>query len=229
MITGCGTYTNAPRQRVTRVQTSANAAQTRDNARLPYEPVPLETIHRANEMQTRRSQPISQPTETIATTSAFVQESVVSRNQPQALATHETEFNAKEKNRKNNIARAAAAIDGHIVQPGEVFSYNETVGPTNERRGYKKGIIFVKGEKKEGVGGGVCQVSTTLYNAVDNAGLEILERHDHSRPVTYAEEGDEAATSYGGIDFKFKNDKSFPVMIHSSVNKGTISVTISAV
>ena len=151
--------------------------------------------------------------------------------QTRELATHETEFNAKEKNRNTNITRASASIDGHIVQPGETFSYNETVGPTNEKRGYKKGIIFIKGKKKEGVGGGVCQVSTTLYNAAANAGLEILERHDHSKPVTYAKAGKEAATSYGGIDFKFKNNKSFPVKINASVGQknGTISVTISAV
>ena len=146
----------------------------------------------------------------------------------QLSAEHKTEFNSKEKNRANNIKRASDAIDGHIVQPGEVFSYNETVGPTIERRGYKKGIIFVDGKKSEGVGGGVCQVSTTLYNAVDELDLEIIERHDHSRPVTYAKKGDEAATSFGVIDFKFKNNKEYPLVINSSVNGGTISVKISA-
>lgn len=154
-----------------------------------------------------------------------------SQKEPREIARHETEFNAKEKNRTNNISRAAKSIDGSIVQPGETFSYNETVGPTNEKRGYKKGIVFLKGEKVEGVGGGVCQVSTTLYQAAENAGLEILERHDHSRPVTYAEEGEEAATSYGGIDFKFKNDETFPVLINASVDKknGKILTVISEV
>jgi len=143
------------------------------------------------------------------------------------LSTHTTEFDAKDKNRTTNITNASNTINGHIVQPGEIFSYNQTVGPTIERRGYKKGIIFVDGEKKEGFGGGVCQVSTTLSIAADNAGMTITERHDHSRPVSYAKEGDEAATSYGGIDFKFKNEKSFPVVIHSSVKGGSITVTIS--
>ena len=145
------------------------------------------------------------------------------------LASHETEFNEKETNRGNNISRAAQTINGHIVQPGETFSYNETVGPTNERRGYKKSTIFVEGEKKKGVGGGVCQVSTTLFNAAEDAGMTILERHDHSRPVDYAESGEEAATSYGGIDFKFKNEKSHPIVIHCSVGDGKIKVTINAV
>jgi len=143
------------------------------------------------------------------------------------LASHKTEFNAKEKNRVTNITRASSSINGHVVKPGETFSYNETVGPTNERRGYKEGTIFVQGEKKKGFGGGVCQVSTTLCIAADEAGMTIIERHDHSRPVTYAKEGEEAATSYGGIDFKFKNEKSYPIVIKSSVEGGTVSVSIN--
>jgi len=149
--------------------------------------------------------------------------------QSRELASHETEFNAKETNRSNNISRAAKSINGHIVQPGETFSYNKTVGPTNQRRGYKKSTIFVEGEKKKGVGGGVCQVSTTLFNAAEDAGMTILERHDHSLPVTYAKSGEEAATSYGGIDFKFKNEKPYPIVIHCAVSNGKIKVTINAV
>ena len=142
------------------------------------------------------------------------------------LAAHKTEFNAKEEARVTNITRASNSINGHVVKPGETFSYNETVGPTIERRGYKEGTIFVEGEKKKGFGGGVCQVSTTLSIAADEAGMTIIERHDHSRPVSYAKEGEEAATSYGGLDFKFKNEKPFPVVIRSSVEGGTISVAI---
>jgi len=142
------------------------------------------------------------------------------------LASHKTEFDAKDEGRANNITRASGSINGKVVQPGETFSYNETVGPTIERRGYKEGVIFVEGEKKKGFGGGVCQVSTTLSIAADNAGMTIIERHDHSLPVSYAKEGEEAATSYGGLDFKFKNEKSFPVVINSSVEGGTITVCI---
>ena len=142
------------------------------------------------------------------------------------LASHKTEFDTKDQNRSNNIIKASSSINGHVVQPGETFSYNQTVGPTNERRGYEKSIIYVEGEKKEGVGGGVCQVSTTLSIAADNAGMEIIERHDHSRPVGYAKEGEEAATSYGGLDFKFKNNQSFPIVIKSAAEGGSISVSI---
>jgi len=170
---------------------------------------------------TKQLQPPQQPQ---ANATVPVQQS----QQSKVFASHETEFNEKESNRGNNISRAAKAINGHVVQPGETFSYNETVGPTNERRGYKKSTIFIEGEKKKGVGGGVCQVSTTLFNAAEDAGMTILERHDHSRPVDYAKSGGEAAISYGGIDFKFKNEKPYPVVIQCSVGEGKIKVTINA-
>ena len=149
------------------------------------------------------------------------------RTPKQELGSHSTEFDASDENRATNIRQASKTINGTVVEPGASFSYNQTVGPTIERRGYKESIIYVDGEKEKGVGGGVCQVSTTLSIAADNAGMTITERHDHSRPVTYANEGEEAATSYGGIDFKFKNEKSFPVIITSSVQGGTIRVVVS--
>jgi len=150
--------------------------------------------------------------------------------QPQTeLAFHETTFDAKEKNRGINITRASKSINGAVVQPGETFSFNDTVGPTIKRRGYEKSIIFVDGKKSEGEGGGVCQVSSTLHNAALGAGMTIVERHDHSLPVNYVEAGKEAATSYGVIDYKFKNEKSHPVRINSSVKDGTIRVSITGV
>jgi vancomycin resistance protein YoaR len=145
------------------------------------------------------------------------------------LGSFDTGFNPKLKNRSHNIVRASDAINNQIIQPGELFSYNETVGPTSKKNGFKKGTIFIKGEKYEGYGGGVCQVSSTLYNAAVNAGMTIVERHDHSMPVDYVEQGNDAATSYGGIDFKFINEKPFPVVINSFVNDGTVSISINAV
>ena len=161
-----------------------------------------------------------------ATSSSAAQQNSQSVSAKGELASHKTEFNAKEDSRNTNITRASNSINGHVVRPGETFSYNQTVGPTIERRGYKEGTIFVQGEKKKGFGGGVCQVSSTLSVAADEAGMTIIERHDHSRPVSYANEGEEAATSYGGIDFKFKNEKPFPIVIKSSVEDGTITVAI---
>ena len=144
------------------------------------------------------------------------------------LGQFSTEFNTKEKNRSHNIRLAATAINRYVVPPGATFSYNYVVGDTNKARGYKKSTIFIKGEKFTSYGGGVCQVSTTLYNAAARAGMTIVERHDHSRPVPYAKAGQEAATSYGGIDFKFTNTLPFPIMITSYVEKGTVSVALHA-
>jgi len=149
--------------------------------------------------------------------------------QTRVLAMHETEFDTSEENRNTNIALAVQSINGKIVQPGETFSYNEAVGPTIEERGYKKSTVYANGVKKENFGGGVCQVSTTLHNAAKEAGMEIIERHDHSLPVTYAESGEEAATSYGVIDFKFKNNQQHPIKIVSSVSEGKIRATIESV
>lgn len=145
------------------------------------------------------------------------------------LSSHETEFSTKDEGRSINITRAAESINGKVVQPGEVFSFNETVGPTIERRGYKQSTVYVQGKKSKGFGGGVCQVSTTLHQAAEEADMTILERHDHSLPVGYAKSGEEAATSYGVLDFKFQNDKTHPVKIVSHVQDGKLNVKIQAV
>ena len=147
----------------------------------------------------------------------------------QLLGSFATEFNPKEKNRSHNIALASEKINGHVVAPQETFSYNETVGPTGRSRGYKRSTIFIKGEMFKGYGGGVCQVSSTLYNAAANAGMTILERHDHSKPVPYVETGKDAATSYGGIDFKFKNEQPYSVQINAQAEDGTLTISLSAV
>jgi len=143
-----------------------------------------------------------------------------------ALATFTTEFDPNIKGRTHNIKRASTAINFTVVQPGEEFSYNKTIGPTTKKNGYELGMVFMQGKKAQGYGGGVCQVSSTLYNAAANAGMEIVERHDHSLPVSYVPAGQEAATSFGGKDFRFINTNNFPVVIRSVVGHGEITVSI---
>lgn len=146
------------------------------------------------------------------------------------LGTFSTKFTpGDDDGRDTNIKLASEAINQTVVQPGEVFSFNNTVGPTTEKNGYKEAMIYVNGQKDKGYGGGVCQVSSTLHNAAENAGMTVKERHDHSLPVTYVEAGKEAATSYGVLDYKFINELSFPVVIESHVADGEITVTISNV
>ena len=146
-----------------------------------------------------------------------------------AVAKFSTDYKGGNKNRIHNIKRAADAINGTILQPGETFSFNETVGPASKQAGYKKARIFVRGQDAEGYGGGICQVSSTLYNAADLAGLEITERHPHSKKVSYVPDGRDAATSYGGVDLRFTNTKTYPIQITATTTEETITTYISEI
>lgn len=145
---------------------------------------------------------------------------------PVAMGSFATKFNPDNTPRVTNLKLAAQAIAGVVIAPGDTFSYNETVGPTTQARGYQQAEIIVKGQKKQGFGGGVCQVSSTLFNAAEKAGLDIIERHPHSKEVPYVAKGKDAATSYGGIDLKFKNTKEHPVKISASVMGSHVYVDI---
>lgn len=119
-------------------------------------------------------------------------------------------------NRVNNITIACTSINGISLEPGEEFSFNKAVGKRNKERGYKDAPIIFHGEKSYGVGGGVCQVSTTVYMAALNAGLEITEHHAHSESVAYAP-GTDATVVYGEKDMKFKNNTDYTLHIYAWV------------
>lgn len=142
------------------------------------------------------------------------------------LGSYSTKFNLQNTPRVNNLKIATEAINGSVIKSGEIFSYNTAVGPTTQARGFQKSKIFVNGEEKEGYGGGVCQVSSTLYNAALSAGMEIIERHRHSKDVAYIAENKDAATSYGVIDFKFKNSLEHPVKIQSYIKENGLYIDI---
>lgn len=117
------------------------------------------------------------------------------------------------RNRRSNIKLALSTLNGVCIQPGEVFSFNGTVGERTEAAGYKSAGAFVDGLVSEEVGGGICQVSTTLFNAVAKSDLEVIARSPHSRPVGYVDKGKDAAVSWPNQDFKFMNDTDYPVYI----------------
>jgi vancomycin resistance protein YoaR len=146
--------------------------------------------------------------------------------QNKVLGEYSTEFSSGAPARNTNIKKAAGSLDNTIVMPGETFSYNETLGPTTKENGYARAQIFIRGTKSYGYGGGVCQVSSTLYNAVLEAGLEVVERHSHSLPVSYVPKGKDAATSYGSVDFKFVNNLPYPVEINASVSNNSVMCQI---
>ena len=125
-----------------------------------------------------------------------------------------------------NIKLATRKINNQLVLPGEIFSFNDVVGPRTKERGFAESIEIVDGEYQTGVGGGICQVSTTLYNAVDKAELEIVELYSHSRDVSYAESGQDATVAWDFLDFKFKNNLEQAIIINAAVWGGQIRVEI---
>lgn len=123
------------------------------------------------------------------------------------IAQFSTKIYSKDPERQNNIGITCKTLSSKEVKPGETFSFCDTVGKATTEKGYKEADIYVDGKKEQGLGGGNCQVSTTLYNAVLQVPeLEVVERHQHSGHVPYIQEGKDAAVSYGAYDFKFKNN-----------------------
>jgi len=129
---------------------------------------------------------------------------------------YSTTFSSPE-GRTTNIKVACKYIDGMILQPGEIFSFNEVVGRRTPERGFKVATVYSGQEVLSGYGGGVCQVSTTIFNAVLYANLQIVERCQHSMTVHYVPYGRDAAISWGSADFKFKNTTNVPIKISAKV------------
>lgn len=147
----------------------------------------------------------------------------------QTLAKYTTIYDAGLVNRAHNVALAAKSINGTILMPGETFSYNETIGNPNKANGYKLGTAYSGGKVVESYGGGVCQVSSTLYNSVLYANLEIVQRYNHSYTVSYVPAGRDATVSYGGKDFKFKNTRNYPIKIVANAQNGVVSISIMGI
>lgn len=115
--------------------------------------------------------------------------------------------------RKTNVKLAAAACNEKILLPGEEFSYNNTTGSRSPDKGYLPAPIYAGGRSEDGVGGGICQVSSTIYYAVLHTTLEIVERHDHQFAVSYLDPGMDATVYYGSLDFRFKNNTNYPIKV----------------
>lgn len=143
-----------------------------------------------------------------------------------SLGVYSTQFNPNNKDRTINVDLATQAINGTVIFPGETFSFNETVGERTQARGYKKAQVIVQGEFAEDIGGGICQVSSTLYNAVDLDGIQMLERYTHSRSVPYVPPGRDATVSWWGPDFSFKNLYNEPIVIKARSANGNLSIEL---
>lgn len=145
---------------------------------------------------------------------------------PDLLAKFSTNYNARDTDRTTNLRLAAEKINGTVLMPGETFSYNTIVGERTIAAGYKEAAMYQNGEVVDGLGGGICQISTTLYNAVLYSNLEIVERRNHQFVPSYASAGRDATVVYGSIDFRFKNTRNYPVKILCTVSGGVAKCEI---
>ena len=147
----------------------------------------------------------------------------------ESLSKYTTIYDAGNTSRSTNIAIAARTINGKIILPGETFSYNKVLGNTTKEKGYQLGGAYQNGKVIQAYGGGICQVATTLYNAVLYANLEIIERYNHSYSVSYVPASRDATVSYGGKDFKFKNSRTYPIKLVASAKNGVISISFKGI
>ena len=142
------------------------------------------------------------------------------------LGEHTSDFNPGNVGRTTNVLLATDFCNGVILMPGDIFSYNDTVGPRTYERGFKDATVYVGNSAEDGVGGGICQVSSTIYYATLRADLEIVERYAHSRMVTYVPLGADATVAWGSKDFRFANNTDFPIKVVTSHKTNTLTVQL---
>lgn len=148
---------------------------------------------------------------------------------PELISKYTTRYDESNLNRSNNIKLSSEKINGTILMPGETFSYNKVVGARTIKAGYKESAVYMGGKVVDGIGGGICQVSSTLYNAALEANLEIVSRKNHYFITSYVSASRDATVSYGAIDFKFKNSRNYPIKIECKSNNGICGVSIHGI
>lgn len=142
------------------------------------------------------------------------------------ISTFSTIFNPQDVNRSENLAVAAKAVDGTLLMPGEIFSLNKTLGPRIIENGYKQAPVIIGNKLVPAIGGGVCQVATTLYNAALRADVKITERYHHTFPVGYVPPGQDATISGDVLDLKFENSSPYPMYIEAYISGNQFVVNI---
>ncbi len=140
-----------------------------------------------------------------------------SRPTPRLLSRYSTSLQGRDPAQLHNIQTVAAALDGHFIQPGEVFSFNQVVGPRTLAQGFQSAPAFMSAAAVDSVGGGICQVSSSLYNAALTAGLEIVERHPHYTTIASVPPGRDATVWYGQADLRLRNPYPWPIQITATL------------
>ena len=145
---------------------------------------------------------------------------------PDLLATFSTKYDTSNGPRTTNLKLAMGRLNGVVVPAGEVFSYNKTLGKRTAEAGYKEAGGFEGGRVVQTLAGGICQISSTLYDAVVYANMDVVERHSHMFLAGYVAAGKDATVVYGSLDFKFKNTRKYPIMIKTSIGGGVATISI---
>lgn len=142
------------------------------------------------------------------------------------LGSYSTRYSAGKVDRTHNLLLAVQAINKTVIMPGEVFSADRAIGPRIAARGFREAPIFQDGEVTPATGGGICQIATTIYNAALFAGLQMVERHHHSQPVTYAPAGRDATVYAGRLDMRFRNNTPHPILMLASLSGSQVHVRL---
>ena len=143
------------------------------------------------------------------------------------ISSYATTIKDQSSGRLTNISITCSSLNNTIVKSGETFSFNNTIGQPTAEKGYQEASVIIDHKTEKGIGGGNCQVSSTLYNAILNIpSLVILERHEHGKDVTYVPEGKDAAVSYGSLDLKFRNDLGHDIKIEATTDNQTITIRL---
>lgn len=183
---------------------------------------------------TSTSNSISSSNSNLNSSSSFESNSGSSDKSPEKkedmISSFTTKIYSKDSARQNNISITCASLNDTIIPNDSTFSFCNTVGKATSDKGYQEADIFdSEGNKKKGLGGGNCQVSTTLYNAVLKvSNLSVVEKHEHSNKVPYIETGKDAAVAYGSYDLKFKNETGHDIKIKAEANENNVTITLYA-
>ena len=145
---------------------------------------------------------------------------------PDKLGTFTTRYDERDTDRTTNLKIACQKLNNQVVLAGATFSYNSTLGERTIAAGYKNAKIYSNGQVVDGLGGGICQISSTLYNAVVDANLETVERRNHQFVTSYVPAGKDATVVYGMTDYKFKNTRKYPIKIVATAQNGIATISI---
>lgn len=191
-------------------------------ARLATKSNALTNQEQANELNKDKLNEVNNRVENVLSNNA-----VENKVTEEEISSYSTKLGGSTENRLTNIRITCGKLNGTVVSSGDTFSFCDLVGPSTAEEGYKEATVIVDGKKEQALGGGNCQISSTLYNAILAVpDLSVVERHEHGRDVSYVPDGKDAAVAYGSIDFRFKNNSSNNIKLYFDTDDVTLTVKI---